>query len=1038
MGTCVSLATYFPVHALCDTFTAQNAQSGRKPAMLSSTGYDVVVIGGSIAGYFAAMHAAERGLSVLMVEKRSFLGNEITATMRPWLGRNGENAFDSQLNNLFSPVKETSEIGIDEHEYEQWFSEEKPLFCGSIKKQLLSTLINQGVHVLLMSEVCGLLTTPTSPSAQGVLIANKYGLHIARSRSVIDVSDTLAISRDWDKKLSPVPETAGFVLEYYYVSGEPESRIDVPYDIGLADQCLRIHKGKRLDKQYYVEFRFHPESKDDIEEKARDLVIKVAAYMKDHHQAFTGAQLKRMAMEAFCHVSVPETLSTTYDNIAFIEPSGNIDLSCSDILNMKNNAETIVRKLTRGDMVSGHNFFIRHSNGEIPLSACSIYEPDDLKLWFHLQSVTFPFAPYLPIAHTSDVVVAGAGTAGALAAAAAAKEGVGVTTVEHFPEPGGTMTMGGVGGYYHGYRGLFYEENEKETELFRQQIANNAISIPVKKLFLRQEMTKKDGIFLSGSIICGTLIENNHVLGIVVTRNGILSRIEGKIVIDATGDGDVSVFAGADYLSGDDRMGRTQNYSQWDINPELLPWGDHDCNRDYDTIDNTRLSELTRALYLSHKNAHYYDFLPLIGVRESRQIIGKHVITLTDALNTRHYEDTIAVSDTDYDPHGFGSSEFSRIGYLLPHRVTRQVEIPYRSIVPEKLDGLLISAKAISATHNAMQFTRMSLDIMQLGYATGLIAAKLVRSGISPRDFDAAGIQDQLKEIGLLPFDLVQNKPTEEDLITTTVDQLIGGNEGAFFELVSLPYKQVGDYLALNLDKNGDRSRNILTAETLAWCRNTAGVNILTDSLRELFEQEKKNGIPPMEVYEPDSLFWRINRIIALLGLLGDHAAVEILTIIAEQTTSGGPPPERINTYYSNRIDLMIIPNYNRILNLCLAFERLADTRCISVLDKISQDPYIGGYSTDEYEKAGEHFFGGYLELRIGAALARCGGTRGLEILIEYMGDIHHLFTLFAMNELESITGESFGTDKERWSQYVTGLSEPLNPVPYIKERIEL
>lgn len=80
---------------------------------------------------------------------------------------------------------------------------------------------------------------------------------------------------------------------------------------------------------------------------------------------------------------------------------------------------------------------------------------------------------------------------------------------------------------------------------------------------------------------------------------------------------------------------------------------------------------------------------------------------------------TICLAKSDFDPHHFGDTVFTRVGCLLPHQVTSVVEIPYRAILPRGIDNLLASAKAISQTHNALQFTRMSFDIMTLGYDVG-------------------------------------------------------------------------------------------------------------------------------------------------------------------------------------------------------------------------------------------------------------------------------------------------------------------------------
>ena len=98
--------------------------------------------------------------------------------------------------------------------------------------------------------------------------------------------------------------------------------------------------------------------------------------------------------------------------------------------------------------------------------------------------------------------------------------------------------------------------------------------------------------------MCNTLMEGKTVKGIVVCRNGKLEAIEAQITIDATGDGDIAAFGGAEYNIGSSRTGETQNYSQWDL-PGVGPLPSS-TNRDYDIIDNTKIAELQRGLILYH------------------------------------------------------------------------------------------------------------------------------------------------------------------------------------------------------------------------------------------------------------------------------------------------------------------------------------------------------------------------------------------------------------------------------------------------------
>ncbi len=135
---------------------------------------------------------------------------------------------------------------------------------------------------------------------------------------------------------------------------------------------------------------------------------------------------------------------------------------------------------------------------------------------------------------------------------------------------------------------------------------------------------------------------------------------------------------------------------------------------------------------------------------------------------------------------------------------------------------------------------------------------------------------------------------------------------------------------------------------------------------------------------------------------------------------------ERENEYYNGRIDLKLVPYYNRILASCFYAERLPDQRLIAGFEKLLGEDIVKGYKTEEYDKVMWRVYGGNLELSIGAALARCGSETGFQILSTYLMDIHHNFKTFAKSELNSLTGEDFGYDSGKWKKYLSELGYPM------------
>jgi len=76
-------------------------------------------------------------------------------------------------------------------------------------------------------------------------------------------------------------------------------------------------------------------------------------------------------------------------------------------------------------------------------------------------------------------------------------------------------------------------------------------------------------------------------------------------------------------------------------------------------------------------------------------------------------------------------------------------EIPYRCLVPERVDGLLVAGRCISTTHEALASTRLTPTVMTLGQAAGTAAAFAARDRIRPRDVDARALREALVRDGV-------------------------------------------------------------------------------------------------------------------------------------------------------------------------------------------------------------------------------------------------------------------------------------------------
>lgn len=142
------------------------------------------------------------------------------------------------------------------------------------------------------------------------------------------------------------------------------------------------------------------------------------------------------------------------------------------------------------------------------------------------------------------------------------------------------------------------------------------------------------------------------------------------------------------------------------------------------------------------ENAYFLKTAPFIGIRETRRITGQYTMTKEDIIGCRHFDDAIAVASYPLDihhPQGGGCTlEWCGDCY----------DIPFRSLIPQKVKNLIVAGRCISATHEAMSAIRVMAPCMAMGEAAGRAAKMAVREGVQPAAINVAKLQQELKEKG--------------------------------------------------------------------------------------------------------------------------------------------------------------------------------------------------------------------------------------------------------------------------------------------------
>jgi hypothetical protein len=268
----------------------------------------------------------------------------------------------------------------------------------------------------------------------------------------------------------------------------------------------------------------------------------------------------------------------------------------------------------------------------------------------------------------------------------------------------------------------------------------------------------------------------NELLGVLTASPSGVAVYEAQVFVDSTGDGDVSAMAGVPFTVGREKDSICHTYSQPAGVLDAETGAMRALNFDAGYVDPTDIEDVTRArrfgvqLYWRARVTDQTRLLyiaPLIGVRQSRQIVGEYQLTLADEIAGRRFDDAVSFMQAHYDNHSFDYENESDqatlwVWALGSWRRAFGCEIPYRCLLPVNLDGLLVASRALSITYDAHHAFRMQKDIQRIGEVAGLAAAQAVRGGVLPREVDIAALQAALRASGALD-DRYRPKPAIPD-----------------------------------------------------------------------------------------------------------------------------------------------------------------------------------------------------------------------------------------------------------------------------------
>jgi succinate dehydrogenase/fumarate reductase flavoprotein subunit len=409
-----------------------------------------------------------------------------------------------------------------------------------------------------------------------------------------------------------------------------------------------------------------------------------------------------------------------------------------------------------------------------------------------------------PVLDTVDVLVVGGGTAGIGAALGAARAGAKTLLVENH------SFFGGVASWALGMQPNQMRPGGKPRSAVHELVIEKiqaygdaAIRLGVHEIWCNVEYMKVailDALDAAGARYLvharavEAVVERNRITGVVLgTKRGLMT-VRAKVVVDCTGDADVAYYAGAETMTQPDAlMPMTLAIALSNVDPartkpadiekairngrkkyplitsgffEIEPvansrtnyWINHAGTSDMGRIDATDPVARSKAECDSRRQAlqmvqaireaddpalkqiEWAAGGPQVSVRETRRVKGVYILTEEDAKKGRTFEDAIAWRSGFLDPGGERGAQFTS---MLIH------DVPYRAILAEKLDGLLVGGRCISATHTGAAAGKSMGNCMATGHAAGVAAALSVQKNIVPRDLKVPELQARLRADGV-------------------------------------------------------------------------------------------------------------------------------------------------------------------------------------------------------------------------------------------------------------------------------------------------
>ena len=298
------------------------------------------------------------------------------------------------------------------------------------------------------------------------------------------------------------------------------------------------------------------------------------------------------------------------------------------------------------------------------------------------------------------------------------------------------------------------------------------------------------------------MADEDAIDAVLIESKSGRAAVRGRVFVDASGDADVAMWAGVPFEKAPDLLYPSLMFRINAVDVQAAgptPWrtverlmeeaeaaGTHTfprkkpivrpqrnplewranltqlSNEDGTAIDGTDAEQLTRGElqgrrqafdtfdFIKHRTpgfegSYIVDLAPQIGIRETRRVFGRYRLTEDDVLECADFPDSIGVNGWPVEAHVAGTVEFR---WPRGEDPRGYYQLPYRMLVPERVDNLLVAGRCASMTQGGQSSARVTGPCFAMGEAAGTAADLAIGHGVGVGDVPVGELQRRLEAAG--------------------------------------------------------------------------------------------------------------------------------------------------------------------------------------------------------------------------------------------------------------------------------------------------